>query len=63
VGSNFPATFATWELGRRIIDILVFKWHSATPLAPTLEKLAVHVNDVLRSCFFVQIVDVLGAEK
>lgn len=63
VGANPAATFALRQLRRRFIRILVFKWRAATGVAATLEELAVHVNDALRSCLFVQVVYVLGAEK
>ena len=63
VGTNATAACAARKPGRRLINIVVFKWRPATGVAAALEKLAMHVNDMLRSRLFVQMVYVLGAEK
>jgi hypothetical protein len=63
VRSNPTTALASRNLGWRFVEIRVGKWRAAASIATTLEKLAVHVDNVFCSCLFVKVIHVLGADE
>jgi len=58
VRANPTAASAPWEFDGRFVEIRVVKWGAATGVATAFEKLAVHVDDVPRTCLLVKVVHV-----
>ncbi len=63
VRANPSAAVATRKLGWESIGVCVAERRSVAGVAAALEKLAVHVDDALRSCLLVQVVNILGADE
>jgi hypothetical protein len=63
VRANPTAASAPGDFGWRLVEIHVAKSWAAAGVATALEKLSVHVDDVLRPRLLVKSVDVLGADE
>jgi len=63
VRTNQTAAFTAGNFGWRFVDVRVVKWRAAASVAAALEKLSVHVDDVLRTGLLVKVVDVLRADE
>jgi hypothetical protein len=57
------AAFAPGKIGCKVIGTRIVKWRSSARIAAALKKLAVHVDDILRTCLLVQVVYILRAEE
>jgi hypothetical protein len=61
---TYPAAaFAAGKVACGVIDTCIVKWRSSARIAAALKKLAVHVDDILRTCLLVQVVYILRAEE